>query len=312
MYILFNSKQFGNSLRKLREERNLTRKKVEENCFISSETLRKIESGNVIPRFETIQILSSLYKVDLLRTLSDCRNENIINEINMFIDRLFIENSTSTSSLQQYSIVNSQLTEYSLIELSEVDYFNTLLLLLPKSNSTDDKVKQDVINQINYVIKKYKNDFSKEHLERYEYTYLEMRLLYLSSIVHAELKDYSTSNIILNYLMNKLQVNKHSHEHLKMLYIKVLCNIAYNHHIYDNHVEVLNVVNLAITFFNENNTIYLLEVILFRKLIAEYNLKLDEYSTTLSFLIQLLNFKSLDEQLKLYKKILKEKYNIIV
>jgi len=49
----------------------LTQKYVEEVSGVNCDTLRKIESSLVIPRYETLEYLSMAYKVDLLINIDE-------------------------------------------------------------------------------------------------------------------------------------------------------------------------------------------------------------------------------------------------
>ena len=61
----FNLISFGETLRKIRSELNLTLDDVSELSGVNSETIRRIELGKVIPKFETLEFLSPIYKHDL-------------------------------------------------------------------------------------------------------------------------------------------------------------------------------------------------------------------------------------------------------
>ncbi|WP_132995926.1 helix-turn-helix domain-containing protein [Sporanaerobacter acetigenes] len=61
----FNLISFGEALRNIRGELALTLDDVSELSGINSETIRRIELGKVIPKFETLELLSLAYKQDL-------------------------------------------------------------------------------------------------------------------------------------------------------------------------------------------------------------------------------------------------------
>lgn len=64
--------RFGQVLKEIRESFNYTQQEVTlllgsngDIPGLSTETLRRIENGMVIPKFETLELLSSVYKQDL-------------------------------------------------------------------------------------------------------------------------------------------------------------------------------------------------------------------------------------------------------
>lgn len=73
MFSSINFNTFGIKLKKVRLNCNLTQSDVSTICGINTDTLRKIENGYVIPKYETLEILTSVYKYDLI----DCY-ENIV------------------------------------------------------------------------------------------------------------------------------------------------------------------------------------------------------------------------------------------
>ena len=60
MFAVYKLDQFGEKLRSIREKSNLTQKEVRDYTGISDESIRRIEKGRVIPKYETLEILSQL------------------------------------------------------------------------------------------------------------------------------------------------------------------------------------------------------------------------------------------------------------
>lgn len=61
----YDLEAFGEELKNIRKSLGLSQSDVTEQVFISRDTLRKIENGKVIPKQETLDLLSHLYKKDL-------------------------------------------------------------------------------------------------------------------------------------------------------------------------------------------------------------------------------------------------------
>ncbi|MBE0451732.1 MAG: helix-turn-helix transcriptional regulator, partial [Clostridia bacterium] len=62
---LYHLDQFGAELRKIRMDCNLSQSEVYKTIGVSEDTLRRIEHGLVIPRLDTLEYLSALYKLDI-------------------------------------------------------------------------------------------------------------------------------------------------------------------------------------------------------------------------------------------------------
>lgn len=67
---------FGKELRDIRIKLGLTQNDVSGLTGINTETLRRIEGGRVMPKFETLSNLSSVYKVDLNKLFLKYRLED--------------------------------------------------------------------------------------------------------------------------------------------------------------------------------------------------------------------------------------------
>ena len=69
MFYSYDLSNFGIELRSIRQKNGYTQNYVKELTGVNEDTLRRIENGTVIPKYETLEILSSLYKTDLLLLL---------------------------------------------------------------------------------------------------------------------------------------------------------------------------------------------------------------------------------------------------
>lgn len=68
------TESFGEYLRSLRVSLGFSQKDIEALSGVSSLTLRRIEKGEVLPRFDTLRYLSIAFKKDLLEDLREYSN----------------------------------------------------------------------------------------------------------------------------------------------------------------------------------------------------------------------------------------------
>ncbi|ADH61665.1 transcriptional regulator, XRE family [Thermoanaerobacter mathranii subsp. mathranii str. A3] len=61
----YDLEAFGNELREIRKSLRLTQKDVADQTLISTDTLRRIENGKVMPKHETLDLMSVIFKRDL-------------------------------------------------------------------------------------------------------------------------------------------------------------------------------------------------------------------------------------------------------
>ena len=92
MFRSFSLDKFGKRLKTIRVELGLTMREVSEATGINKNTLVDLESGRTYPKYETLEMLSVLYKVDLLALLINSRSNdsflNIYNQIDSAITTL--------------------------------------------------------------------------------------------------------------------------------------------------------------------------------------------------------------------------------
>lgn len=65
----YNLKGFGEALKEIRHTLHLTQKDISLKVSINLETLRKIENGLVLPKQETLDLLSSALNMDIAELL---------------------------------------------------------------------------------------------------------------------------------------------------------------------------------------------------------------------------------------------------
>jgi len=75
MFSTYNMKKYGAELRKIRKYLGLNQSDVRRLSGLNEDTLTNIENGLVIPRYDTIEILSHVYKFDLMNLLFFFKNE---------------------------------------------------------------------------------------------------------------------------------------------------------------------------------------------------------------------------------------------
>lgn len=61
----YDLEAFGNELKDIRKSLRLTQKDVAKQTLISIDTLRRIENGKVMPKQETLDLMSVIFKRDL-------------------------------------------------------------------------------------------------------------------------------------------------------------------------------------------------------------------------------------------------------
>lgn len=302
MMDLIDTKTFGLRVREIREKCGFTRKQIEINIGISTETLRKIEKGEALPRISTMQLLSRIYNFDIIKMLNDIKNGNILDNRNQIIDKLLTSNPKHCQALDSLIITDSELDFSDKLLFDDIKQFNAIVRCLPLSNSNDSSKKREAIKKLFSSLEKFDREVNINSFDRFSYTYLELRILFIIGVTYAELGTYKTSSKIFNFLKDYITFGPYLSHSCTKLYIKLLCNIAFNQHIENLHIEVIKTCNYAIALCNDIESSYLLEVMLYRKAIAQYLLEDKLFKNTLVQCKKILEIKKLDDQIETYTK----------
>ncbi len=308
MFSTYNLNTFGKAVRKIRKQLFLTQEEVAEKTQISRDTLRRIENGTVVPRFETLERLSILYKRDLLEVLRTHRSNDALTYFYDHVDSLIafyekeklqsISKSLNAYVDQQHDalISREELEQYKLF-LKAIDYYYS-----PFQN--------DIIAVEPLLIRSIKTtipDFSVKRFETFKYNYMEIRILLLLSLTYAKLGQYTLSNTLLTFLEYR-----HSRDNIlnHKLAITIYANIAYNYHLTDQHEKVILYADKGIALARTHNTFTSLYLLFFRKGIAEHALGTPNYINSLKCSLAILAILDQGNLYDVYQSVLKNKYHL--
>lgn len=119
----------GTHLKNLRKTLNLTQKEVSKKGMINIETLRRIENGYVMPKYETIETLSIVYRVDLLSVFSSLRTSNVLFDLYKELDRAIVNyNVNCVFDLNnQLKAISLQKEKIKLVNIKEIAQFELFI-----------------------------------------------------------------------------------------------------------------------------------------------------------------------------------------
>lgn len=184
---LYNLESFGKNIADLRRQRGLTQEDVYSTIGISPDTLRRIENGYSIPKLETIELLSIVYKVDLHMILSKHRlsYKYIFSDDLISINKLIAlkEIDLLEKHIQSITkIVNEESSKanYELILVKFKQFKETIILVndIPELKEGSATI---AIQRIVNLIKMSIPAFELELVHTFHYDYIEMRLLLILS-----------------------------------------------------------------------------------------------------------------------------------
>jgi len=314
MFVTYNLEDFGNELKKIRKSLGYSQPDVQEIVGVSIDTIRKIESGRVVPRYDTLELLSAAYKEDLLELLKNCRADKFLMEFHDDLDYIIAcYEKAATASLReklqqsfsteaQLSMINPHELEQFMTFVDAVDAYYSIIPVAGKS-TRNKLIKTLQLTIPNYKVRRYRS---------YKYNYIEFRILILISLLIAKEKNFTFSNEILYYILGKISNRNYSTKYLDFLIINLHFNIAYNYHMLDNHANVIEVADKGISYCIEKRTNHALYSLYYRKGIAQFNLGDKGYLESIKTAFYLLKANRIPKLLEEYEKITREKYGITV
>lgn len=293
MFTTFNLKDFAARLKTIRTSQGLTQNKVVEATGISSDTLRKIENGLCIPRYDTLVLLSHFYKTDILALLGTHKSSTELIQFYESVDRHITEdnpealNKTIDAFNKFKQMENHQLVVIE--ELDQLDLFFQGMKISYKDHTTE--TYQMAIDHWCHALKITNPDFTINDWHLFKYSYVELRILYALASMLGLIRKCEKSNEMLLYLLDTLDQSILSKHQEKILVTKTHALISYNYHRLDAHKDALKYAEMGIAYCNEYAVMANLPLLLSRKGVAMYHLKLPHFETFLNYGVTLLEIQ---------------------
>lgn len=311
MFISYNLLEFGEKLKDLRKSLGFSQVEIQKLAGVSSDALRRIEKGEVMPRYETLELLSSIYKEDLLELLKNARSNKLLTEYHDALDDIITcyDDQKMKKLEEDIRLGFTGKNESSIVNPNEVIQFLLLIRGASLYNSRFSSDHKDARNILQDALKLTIPTFRLAEYREHKYSYIELRILLLLSILMAEDHEVSLSTKILYFILDRLKASPAS-RYQDFLIIKIYANISYNHHLEDNHKRVIKTANEGIAYCISHELTHALSLLYYRKGIAEFMLRHKSYRTSLFSSFFILKMTGNEDLLDIYLGVTKEQYGI--
>ncbi|MDW7661423.1 MAG: helix-turn-helix transcriptional regulator [Bacillota bacterium] len=314
---LYQLDKFGEDIRTLRQESNLSQADVYNLIGISQDTLRRIENGYTIPKFETLEYLSLLYKTDIVSLLSKTRighhyaHGNIAQTLNdMILNNDFNHLDRAINFINE-TIANDKELPTDHMLLSKLFQFKVLVEIIHeyKHELFDSKHTSEIEKKILDSVALTINKFDLNYLEIYQLDFIEIRLLIIYCEILRLNNQYQGALDILAILLEKTSIKlKYDDNYLDLLF-KIYFNISYCHHRNDDHQNVVSSCDKGLQICIEHSDYSLMHAFLFRKAVALFNLgEKDQSEQLIKQCITILKIIGNEQLAVQYKKIFDKMY----
>lgn len=285
----YNLQDFGKEMRNIRNNLGFTQKYISELSGIHVDTLRKIENGKTCPVQETLDLLSPILNKDLNQLLLNYRLndylafEEIQNRLEFKIDRGIYESlSVELNDLKK------------LLNIESNTYFTNLinqLILLVESIILNQKHNHHhkSLNKLVEAIQITNKDFTLNNYGDLVYSSMELRILMNIALLKNRIKSTEKSLEIMEFCISIANTNNN-------LYIKICYNLSYTYHRLDIHDKSLKYSSLGVDYCINHRDYNILNLLYFRKGIAQYFLG---YKNYMDYLKKSISFCEILEQYEL-------------
>lgn len=241
---MYDLKGFGNELKKLRLSLTLKQSDVTKLTGVNEDTLRRLENGLSIPKIETLDNLSFVYKINLMILFDNYKQtplhliEKSLKEITPLIRKLDYAGirEIHRDLLSRFSKDIGK--NWISIDKKFNQYFEYLSSLSNLHHSFNDKSRNDLaklFSVLNLSLDKINKEDSSIHLD-----IMEIRIFVLLSIIYRYQDNFEVSERLLRIALRELS-NKHKDNH-DFIYFNILItsNLMTTYHRMDKHEEINN------------------------------------------------------------------------
>ena len=289
----YNLFLFGKRLKDIREKLGLTQKQVVDMALIDERTLRRMELGKVIPKLETLEALSVIYKTDLVSAIIESR----ITDYSMLLQ---------TQRNIDLKLINEEMSNFDnelklidkLLENIENEYYKILItqfkFFLYGIRYYKNKEYQNAMDMYINAIKQTLNDFSLDNYKEYSFSLMEIRILMNIALVEDKCEQDEKYEEILKFCVNQCDENNE-------IYPRICHNLAGVYRKKEEYSRALFYDNKGIEICKKNMFADTLAVLYYGKAFVEYRLEKTEYKKSLDLSLQLCK---IFEQIELMKQII--------
>ncbi|NBG89479.1 helix-turn-helix transcriptional regulator [Isachenkonia alkalipeptolytica] len=261
---------FGLYLRKLREEKKLTQTYVAKAAQVSEKTYRRIEMDKAIPRIDTLEEMSILFKEDLvLRFLKyNSQGMEMFETIKEDIEKKILQDNFD--KLNGYipklkSFIATIKKPYYILQYRQYILLIEGIVLYRKK----DRYPKALEKFIQGILISNK-EFSVEHFRDFSYSPMEHRLLMNIALTFNRTGDQKKYIEILAFIMDEI-------DHSDEIYAIIASNLGIAYKRTEKYVDSIGMMEKGINYCQEKSDYSMLPLLYYGKGVSEYYLNDDSY-----------------------------------
>lgn len=271
---------FGDAIRKIRNKLKYTQNYVSEITGINMATIRRIENGKVIPKFETLELLSSLYKTDLNDLFLKYRiyNYTYFYEIKNRLEEKLDNNDYLSLNIEfkELNILLNYMNDSFYKNLiAQLSLLTEAVILFNIENN-----EKECLNKLMEAIKVTNPNFDLSNYHSYVYSSMEIRILINISSILYTLEKKDKYKKIMEFCLKVTDLNDDVYPKI-CFHLSGMC-------VKDRDYErALELSNAGINSCKASKNLHNLSPLYYIKGIAEYLLNIDQYTRSFDISIML-------------------------
>lgn len=300
-----DTKSISFLLKSFRLDCQLTQGEVSKITGINTDSLRRIEKGEVIPRLGTLHLLSKAYKVDILGVISNNHTLDSIYTIYQQLDTLIFSRSTDKLFEMLEKLSSLKATSLDCLETIEVEQLS--IIVASAIDNIDNPFSDENTHRHIKALQLSIPDFSLSKVGSYALNILETRLLlfYALGIINTDI--HLSNDIMLKLLKDSEQCHTQCNElHLQII---LLSNISANYHRLDCFEKSIAFAQRGLDLLAKEHSSFYRSYLLFRKGIGLHLLGMNPDCELKASIYHLLT-SGHEGTAKEYLKVLRETYKI--
>ncbi|GAB6107764.1 helix-turn-helix domain-containing protein [Fusibacter bizertensis] len=305
MISTYDMDKFSNEMKKMRISLGFTIENVSEFSGISRSAIKSIEKGQSIPKFETLQILSSFYKRDLLLLFNTCKNSthilNFYDRLNEYMSFGNMASLKETLLEVKECLESKDLKPIDYNDLHQLKLFFQALDMATECSTKTPALIENAIELLCDALKVTNQNFSVDNFHHFKYHAIEYNILFSLASLLGLKRECNLSNQILIHICEYIADLNSKDYYQKILTVKSISVLSYNFHRMDNHKLALEYAEKGIVFCLENDTSIDLPLLLARKSIALHYLNTKNWEVYYLQALSLLEIQNRHEMKVIYE-----------
>lgn len=308
MFQTTNMSYFGKQMRSIRRKCQLSQREVHYKTGISEDALRKIENGYVIPKYETLLLLSRVYNTDLNGIFCKlCQDPEWQNFYSNFNDLAFRNDIEGVHKLLE-ALEREKKKAVPLLVPQRIDQYAFFLkgAVLNFSKGSDEQIIALLVQSLRVTIPQFKISSFHQH----NYSVFELRILLFIALSTCRQEKFKITYDILSFIFTKLYTTPFLDNEASELYAKIIYNISKVNHNRNRHHQCISWAEYGISYCEKQGMLYALPMLYYRKGIAHLFLKTGDHLKPLIQSVYMLHTIGEHALADLYISITKNMYDI--